>query len=91
MQLELPITQSSSDPNEDGLTLAEHLTLSWHNISVWVKRKNEEKSNWFRQEYQDVRIINKGKNNKQRKDSIFKEYISYNQSLTFDFIVFFRG
>lgn len=60
MQLDLPITQSSSDPNEDGLTLSANITLSWHNVSVWVKRKKQAKNNWFRQQYQDVRIINKG-------------------------------
>jgi len=59
MNLELPITQNSSDPNEDGLIVAGNLTLSWHNISVWVKKKNEEKSTWFQQKYQDIRIINK--------------------------------
>lgn len=61
MSLELPITQNSSDPNEDGLMVAGNFTLSWHNISVWVKKKNEEKSSFFRQQHQDVRIINKGK------------------------------
>ncbi|KAG8252193.1 hypothetical protein J6590_063546 [Homalodisca vitripennis] len=61
MNLELPITHNSSDPNEDCLMVAGNFTLSWHNVSVWVKKKSVEKSTWFRQHYQDVRILNKGK------------------------------
>ncbi|XP_046672915.1 protein scarlet-like [Homalodisca vitripennis] len=59
MNLELPITHNSSDPNEDCLMVAGNFTLSWHNVSVWVKKKSVEKSTWFRQHYQDVRILNK--------------------------------
>ncbi|XP_075226956.1 protein scarlet-like isoform X2 [Lycorma delicatula] len=35
------------------------LTLSWHNLSVWVKNKDEEKSTWFNKSLKSERIIDK--------------------------------
>lgn len=37
------------------------LTLSWHNLTVWVRKKNEEKSTWFSTRYYDAKILRKGK------------------------------
>lgn len=36
------------------------LTLSWHDLSVWVKIKDEEKSTWYNKCLKSERIINKG-------------------------------
>lgn len=35
------------------------LTLSWHNISVWVKKRNTGKSNWLKTTYYHSKIIRK--------------------------------
>lgn len=42
----------SCPQNEDSLT------LSWHSLSVWVKKKNEEKSTWLKQKYEHTQILN---------------------------------
>lgn len=34
------------------------LTLSWHNLSVWVEKKIEEKSTWLKQKYENTQILN---------------------------------
>ncbi|CAB0019398.1 unnamed protein product [Nesidiocoris tenuis] len=35
------------------------LTLSWHKLSVWVKKKDEEKSTWFTKRTTDTKILSK--------------------------------
>ncbi|XP_014279356.1 protein scarlet [Halyomorpha halys] len=35
------------------------LTLSWHNLSVWVTKKNTDKSNWFKTTYYHSKILRK--------------------------------
>lgn len=36
------------------------LTLSWHELSVWIKKKDIEKSNFFKTRYMDAKILRKG-------------------------------
>lgn len=50
-----------SAPPEERVFLGGNFTLSWHNLSVWVRKKDEMRSTFFSQKYNDVRILNKGR------------------------------
>ncbi|XP_024083780.1 protein scarlet-like isoform X1 [Cimex lectularius] len=53
----ISVIKMGKDANEN--KQKKGLTLSWHNLSVWVEKKDEDKSNWFKVRYYDCKILRK--------------------------------